>query len=348
MSWRRLRGHDALARSFSHVIRRGRLAHAYLFVGPAGVGKRLFARELAKALLCEDAHAWKKEVLEGCDRCPACIQIEADSHPDYGYAVRPAESHEFPIALMREVCQRFALKSARGKGKVIILDDADDLNEESANCFLKTLEEPPPRSLVILISTSLDRQLPTIVSRCQVIRFAPLPAKVVEEILQARGQGNPEEQPVPAELLHRLARLSGGSPGLALHLADPALWEFRRSFLTGLTRAKVDSVALARQLWEFVEAAGTDTAGQRERARLVVRLLIDFFGDVLALHQQQPPRGTEPEDLSLLEALAGRTDTEKVMGLLERCLEADRHIVRRVQLVLSLEGLVDALGQRLS
>ena len=129
MSWRRLRGHDALVRSFSHVVRRGRLAHAYLFTGPAGVGKRLFARELAKALLCEDPHAAEKETLEGCDRCPACVQIDADSHPDYCYAVRPPESHEFPIALMREVCQRFALKSARGMGKVIVLDDADDLNE---------------------------------------------------------------------------------------------------------------------------------------------------------------------------------------------------------------------------
>ncbi len=75
---------------------------------------------------------------------------------------------------MRELCQSFALKSARGRGKVILIDDADDLNEEAANCFLKTLEEPPPRSVLILIGSTPDRQLQTIVSRCQVIRFAPL------------------------------------------------------------------------------------------------------------------------------------------------------------------------------
>jgi DNA polymerase III subunit delta' len=347
VSWRRLRGHEVLVRSFSHVIRRGRLAHAYLFVGPSGVGKHLFARELAKALLCEGPHAAEKEVLEGCDHCPACLQIEADSHPDYCYAVRPAESHEFPIALMREVCQRFALKSARGKGKVIVLDDADDLNEESANCFLKTLEEPPPGSVVILISSSLDRQLPTIHSRCQVIRFAPLPPEVVEDVLKARFGEETSEQTIPPELLPRLVRLSGGSPGVALALADPALWEFRRSFLAGLTRTPVDSVTLSRQWLEFVEAAGKDSAPQRERSRLVVRLLIDFFSDVMALHQQQTPRRTEPEDRPLLEALAARTDTENVLGLLERCLEADRQIVRRVQLVLCLEGLLDGLAQRL-
>ena len=86
---------------------------------------------------------------------------------------------------MRELCKSFALKSAHGRGKVVVLDDVDDLNEESANCFLKTLEEPPPRSVLILIGSSADRQLSTIVSRCQIVRFAPLFAPQVREILQA-------------------------------------------------------------------------------------------------------------------------------------------------------------------
>src|SRR5208337_765045 len=109
--------------------------------------------------------------LDACDACPACIQVDAGSHPDYHFAAKPPEALEFPIDLMREVCGGFALKSARGRGKVIVIDDADDLNEESANCFLKTLEEPPPRSLLILIGSSLDRQLPTILSRCHAVRF---------------------------------------------------------------------------------------------------------------------------------------------------------------------------------
>jgi DNA polymerase III subunit delta' len=347
VSWRRLRGHDALVRSFSHVIRRGRLAHAYVFAGPEGVGKHLFAKELAKAILCEDPHVWKKEVLEGCDHCPACVQIEADSHPDYYSVGKSPESHEFPIDLMREVCQQFVLKSARDKGKVIVLDDADYLNEESANCFLRTLEEPPPRSLVILISSSLERLLPTITSRCQMIRFLPLQAELVEEILQSHGGEQSGQKPIPADLLPRLVHLSGGSPGLALALADPALWDFRHTFLAGLTHVPLDSTALSKQWLAFVEAAGTDSAPQRERGRLVVRLLIDFLSDVLALHQQQPQRRTEADDLPLLEAMAAQTDTEKILLLLERCLEADRHIVRKVQLVLCLEGLLDGLAQRL-
>ncbi len=184
MAWQRIRGHDVLVEGFTRAVRRGRLAHAYLFTGPNGVGKRLFALELAKALLCEKATA---DNLQACDRCPSCVQIEANSHPDFFTAVRPPESLEFPIDLMRELCQSFALKSAHGRGKVVLIDDADDLNEEAANCFLKTLEEPPPRSVLILIGSTPDRQLQTIVSRCQVIRFAPLAAGLVDELLQGQG-----------------------------------------------------------------------------------------------------------------------------------------------------------------
>jgi DNA polymerase-3 subunit delta' len=121
------------------------------------------------------------------------LQIEAGTHPDFFSVRRPEDLHEFPTELMKELCERFAMKSARGRGKVVLLEDADDLNEESANRFLKTLEEPPPRSVLILIGSSADRQLPTIVSRCQVIRFAPLPPSLVEELLLFDLEADPDE-----------------------------------------------------------------------------------------------------------------------------------------------------------
>src|SRR5205085_9524296 len=98
VSWQRVRGHDLLAKSFAEVVRRGRLGHAYLFVGPAGVGKHLFARELAKALLCENP-AGK---FDACDTCPACQQVEAGTHPDLILPSRPDDKVELPIATIRE------------------------------------------------------------------------------------------------------------------------------------------------------------------------------------------------------------------------------------------------------
>jgi DNA polymerase-3 subunit delta' len=332
LSWDRIRGHDALVESFRRAEGRGRLAHAYLFTGLPGIGKRSFAVELAKALLCEAPPG----ALQACDRCPACVQVEAGTHPDFALVARPEDAHEFPIGLMREVCRGLSLKPARGRRKVVVLDDADDLNEESANCFLKTLEEPPPGSVLILVGSSPDRQLPTIVSRCQIVRFAPLPDAVVADLLRADG--------IDEGQLARLARLGRGSPGRARALADPMLWEFRRRFLDALTAPCFDPVALAASWVEFVEQAGKESAQHRERARLVLRLLIDFLSDALAPGERA--RRTEADDAPALEALRRRVREEALLTILDRCLEADEQIERRVQLVLVLEGLLDALARR--
>jgi DNA polymerase-3 subunit delta' len=342
VSWQRIRGHEALVEAFAHARRRGRLAHAYLFTGPPGVGKRLFATELARALLCEDPPGGR---LEACGRCPSCLQVDAGTHPDLFTVARPEDSLVMPIKQMRELGRHLALKAARGRGKIAIVDDADSLDDPisghaAANCFLKTLEEPPPGSLIMLVGTNPDLQLPTILSRCQLVRFAPLPRAVVADLLRAQGV---EDQ----ALVERLARLSNGSLGQAQALADPALWEFRRRLLEGLSRPQPDSVTLAREWMQFIEEAGKEAAVHRRRAALILRLLIEFLQDALRLRLGGTPILAEPEDLRLLRELANRADPDKLLELLDRCLEGDAHIDRRVQLVLVLEGLLDALGQKL-
>jgi len=339
VSWQRVRGHDAQAEAFDQAVRRGRLAHAYLFAGPPGVGKRLFAGELAKALLCQSPSGQR---LEACDRCPACIQLEAGTHPDFFAAGRPIDSPNIPIETIRELCRSLALKPVRGRGKVAILDDADDLhdpitNHAAANAFLKTLEEPPPGSVLILIGTSPDLQLPTVVSRCQLVRFAPLADALVAELLHAQGIDDPA-------LVRRLVRLSAGSPGQARELADPALWEFRRALLNGLCAPQPDTVGLARQWTEFAEDAGKESAVQRRRAALAVRLLIYFLEDALRLSLGGTPQLAEADDLPALQQLADRLGTDRLLALQDRCLQADYHIDRRVQLVLLIEALVDAFN----
>ncbi len=335
MSWQRVRGHEALIEGFRRVVERGRLAHAYLFVGPQGVGKHRFAVELGRTLLCEQPPG----SLQACEECPSCVQLDAGSHPDFLDVARPADVLEFPIELMRSVCDSFALKSARGRGKVVIVDDADDLNAESANCFLKTLEEPPPRSVLILIGSSPERQLATIVSRCQVVRFAPVPDALVAQLLA--------EQGVEAAQVPRLVRLGRGSPGLALQLADPDLWQMRAKLLAGLTGKPGDSVELSKAWMTFVEEAGKESSAQRTRAALVLRLLIDFLNDALVVASGGTPRRTDPAEHQLLHQLAARQTPERLLTLLDRCLEADEQIDRRVQLVLLVEALLDSLSQQL-
>src|SRR6266852_3375070 len=367
MSWQHIRGHDSLIGAFDQVVRRGRLAHAYLFVGPAGVGKRLFADELAKALLCEGRVSGEWSVvsgktpesgtnshstpsthdhspltthhslrLEACDHCAACKLVDAGTHPDLQTAGRPPDKSEVPVEMVRGLARGLDLKPARGRGRIVIIDDADDLNEESANCFLKTLEEPPPGALLILIGTSAERQLPTIVSRCQVIPFRPLPEGVVAELLTAQ---DIKDQ----ALVQRLARLSDGSMSLALALADPALWEFRGKLLDGLTQPRPDGVLLAQEWMKFAEEAGKELSAQRRRAALVLRLLIDFLNDALSMSTGKPPRLSETADSPFLQKMVKQADADHLLAMIDRCLEADIQIDRNVQIVLVLEALLDSL-----
>ena len=149
--------------------------------------------------------------------------------------------------------------------------------------------------------------------------------------------------------MQRLARLSGGSPGQARELADPALWEFRRNFLRKLIEPQIDSVGLARTWTDFVEDAGKDSAAHRQRATLVLRLLIDVFSDVLHLQLCGRPRQSgEPEEMDILHALAHRVEPGNLLTILERCLQGDQQIDRRAQLSLVLEALTDELGASLT
>jgi DNA polymerase-3 subunit delta' len=333
VSWQRVKGHDELIEAFARAVARGRLAHAYLFIGPPGVGKRLFAHELAKTLLCESPYEGR---FDACDSCAACHLMDGGTHPDFFALARPADKQEMPIDVVRRLCDDLAMKPARGGRKIAVLDDADDLNDESANAFLKTLEEPPPRSLLVLIATSADRQLPTIRSRCQVVPFAPLPEETLIAVLGADAAVDPA-------LAGRLARLSDGSPGLAREFADADLWAYRSQFFRALTQSNPDSPTLARRLVEMVESVGKDAGAQRRRAGLIVRMLVDGFCQALARGTGGSP-AADAADGPLLEQLAQKLGADGLLRRLERCLEADMQIERRVQLVLVLEGLMDALA----
>jgi len=337
VSWQRVRGHEKIVEGFGRLVRRGRLGHAYLFAGPSGIGKRLFAQELAKALLCEGRD---DDRFEACDGCPSCKQMDAGTHPDFMVVARPEESLELPIESIRELSRSFALKSARGKGKVAVLDDADDLNDAAANCFLKTLEEPPPRSLLLLIATSSELQIPTIVSRCQIVRFQPLGLPLVKQLVQAK-----VDDP---QLVDRLVRLGDGSPGRALALADPDLWGFRRTLINAIAQSPIDGASLARKWIEHVEDAGKESAAQRRRGSLSIQFLIEFLEAALIVSSGGTPRLVEQEDTTDLRRLVDRTSPDALIQALDRCFDASSHIERRVQLVLVLESLVDALVGKLN
>ena len=346
MAWQDIEGHDTIVERFRNALRRGRLASTFLFVGPAGVGKRKFAEKLAQALLCSQAPA---EELAPCGACDACVQVLAHTHPDLYIIEKPQDKSTIPLSLfigddnhrMREgLCHDIALKPFMGGRKVAIIDDADYLGEESANSLLKTLEEPPPHSVLILIGTSADAQLPTIRSRSQTIRFGPLTGSTVAEILLARGLAADETQ------ARHLADFADGSLVRAQELADSDLWTFRRDLLASLAQPKLPSVRISHDVCAFVDAAGKEAPARRIRARQVVGFVVDFHRQLLRIQV-----GLEPEgDHDLLTAInhAGATptcDAETSLACIDRSLETLGHIDRNAHLTTLVECWLDDLAR---
>lgn len=159
------------------------VAHAYLFVGPMGSGKKTAARALACALFCDDG---------GCGSCSTCHRIRNGSHPDV-QVFRPAGAATYMVEQVREVIHDVHLKPVQASHKVYIFEEADRFNAESANAFLKTLEEPPDDVIIVLLTRSFDSVIPTIASRCQVVRFRPVPESTAIGVLVERSGATPGE-----------------------------------------------------------------------------------------------------------------------------------------------------------
>ncbi|WP_337173708.1 DNA polymerase III subunit delta' [Paludisphaera sp.] len=337
MSWGSVRGHDRVVDELRRAARSGRFPHALLFVGPEGVGKRTFALRLAQALLCEER---PEAELEPCGSCPGCAQAEAQTHPDLLTAGRPEDKQELPIKVIRDLCDDFALKPARGGRKVAIVDDVDSMNEEAANAFLKTLEEPPPGAVLVLLGTSAERQLETVVSRCQVVRFDPLPVEVLAEALLERGVATE-----PSEAT-RLATLADGSFGRAVGLAAPDLGRYRRDLIDGLaSEGGIDPAEQVKRLDAFAKQAGKESAAQRRRVRLMLWELARLFRGVLWQTAGLEPPSPDPDDRRAIARLAERLEPEDVFILAERAMDADFHVQRNLYMPLVLESLFHDLAK---
>ena len=343
MTRQSIRGHDAVLERFRQALARGRLASTFLFVGPSGIGKRTFALTLAQGLLCERSAA---ERLAPCGECQTCHQVAAGSHPDVQVVSKPADKNFIPLELligdkehrMQEgLLHNISLRPYSGKRKVAILDDADYLNKEGANCLLKTLEEPPPKSLLILLGTSEQRQLPTIRSRCQIVRFSPLAASDVAELLVERGLCDD-----PA-LARRAAAHSGGSLALARMWCDEQMAEFRRQLLAILSRSEHDAAAAAKTIAQFVDDAGKETALKRERLRLVVSLAEEFYrAALLWLTSGQTPPDRELS-AAVGEAAKWLSGAYAALACVDICLDAFGHIDANVHQATFIEWWLDEL-----
>jgi DNA polymerase-3 subunit delta' len=221
----------------------------------------------------------------------------------------------------------------------------------TANSFLKTLEEPPDRAVLILIASNLDALLPTIRSRCQMIRFAPLQTADVEEMLIAQGL-------VQSEADARFASaLSEGSLSTARQLLEPELRSLRTLLCSQLSQLSFSASAISKQLLEGLAAISTDTAEQRRNAKWLIRFTVEFFRESLRLLSEAPDQTAASSTESSVSTSEARSfanriqehhDYQEILGsLIDRTVDASGHLDQNVPVPMTLESLFDDLSRKL-
>lgn len=348
MIWDAVRGHEQQVVMFRRSLQRNRLSHAYLFLGEDGIGKRRFALTLAQCLLCQTRD---DTLLDACRECAGCRQMQAGTHPDFFLVAPPPGKRDLSIELLvgtpeqrgrAGLCYELSLKPMAGSRKIAVIDQANLMNDASANALLKTLEEPPAGALIILIGTSAEGILPTIRSRCQQIRFAPLNTEDVRDLLLAQGQVSDADEATV------IAELSQGSLSVAEQLLDPGIRNLREQLQRALASPRrFNAAQCAKQVVETLDALSSDAAAQRRNAGWIVAFVVEFLR--CAVRQQSGIHGPGPETLvqSFLAEWSEPEPFEALAEMLERTLDCERQLRNAMSVPLCLEALFDALGQRL-
>lgn len=214
MPFRTITGHRKLIGLLSRSVARQSLPPSLIFAGPSGVGKRMAAIATAQALNClhpVSSGTDKSSDIDACGTCPACTRIARGVHPDV-LIIEPNDKGNIKIDFVREAIQRAGYKPFEGRRRVTIIESADGLEPAAQNSLLKMLEEPPASSVFILVTSLPDTLLPTVRSRCPLLRFRALSTDDVVGVLQARGLDERQAR--------RAALLADGSIGAALAVAD--------------------------------------------------------------------------------------------------------------------------------
>jgi DNA polymerase-3 subunit delta' len=305
-----------------------RPSHAYLFAGPRGVGKSLVAHGLAHELLCERAPGpdfccriencptrganrggrSERVAASRCDCCPACVQVALGVHPDFIAIARQANRTDVLIEQVRDLIERLGTRPIRAPRRAALIDDAETLNLPAQNALLKTLEEPPGRTIIFVISDSERALLDTLRSRMRPVRFGPLETAEIAPVLAAR-------EGIDAGRAQALATLARGSMGRACALVEgdePPLGEL----LEALGRARSFDFADIHKLAQDLFSAREQAADNFE---LLARALEEMISFKLLKTGMTAP---SPQTAKTMTELAGRHQAATMAVLAEAALEA--------------------------
>lgn len=266
MGFNEIKGQERATRVLKQAITRNHIAQTYLFHGPDGVGKKRTALCFAMALNCRTSQD------DPCGLCISCRKIGQGIHPDIT-VVKP-DKGEIKIGVIRDIIAGMAFRPLEAKKRMVIIDEAEKFNLSASNAFLKTLEEPPVETVIVLISSSPDTLPQTVLSRCHKIAFGSIPAPLIADILM-------QEKEHTRTLAESIASLADGSIGKALSLSSAEVQQVREEIVRGITEVCDDRGAL----FDLAERFSKNEEGFYD----ALYWLYTFFRDVLMLKNGGDP-----------------------------------------------------------
>lgn len=309
MPFREIIGHRRLIALLSRAVAQQTLPPSLLFAGPAGIGKRRTAVALAETINCLAPVSDTSLPLDACGTCASCRRIVRGVHPDV-LLVEPGDMGSIKIEQIRDVVDRAGYRPFEGRRRAVIIDEADAMVDAAQNALLKTLEEPPPASIFVLVSAMPDALLPTVLSRCPRLRFGELSAvEVAEALMRDHEYEEPDARAAAAD--------AGGSVGRALALGSSDAAEARelaRRVLeqTSRTADPTRRLDLARELTPT--GRSKTPAAEREELRACLRALASLLRDIGLLASNGDPTTLANVDLApQLRALTSTYDGDRTV-----------------------------------
>jgi DNA polymerase-3 subunit delta' len=330
----RTSGQNEAIELFENELETGSISHAYLLVGPRHIGKTTLSYDLALAVNCT-------ETLVPCLKCDSCQRILKGLHTDIFYisldsslssASEQKSRTEIGIDDIKKLQQYAGLPPYEGKYKIFIIDGADLLSNEAANCLLKTLEEPPDSIILMLLATDESKVLPTIASRCQKINLKPLPAKKIEQILI-------EEHSMDTEQAAIISKLSYGRLGWAINsLANDAELQSRLEIMNSMDNL------LSMNIGErFSYIAGLETGRKsidRKKAESMIDNWLTWWRDLLLIKNECRESITNIDLTPILEKWSKMLSTEEIKNFIENLQQSLLLIKKNANIRLLLEAIL--------
>ncbi len=320
-------GQDLAGQIIKRTLKNGNVAHAYLFYGPESIGKKLSAIEFAKALNCPVAGPE-----DNCGSCSSCRKIDQRIHPDF-FLVEPtktsstAKEAAIRIDEIRELQKKLGMQPYEGKTKVAIIDGAELMNLQAANSFLKTLEEPSAATVLILIAANLHQMLPTIISRCQKIKFSALTAPSIQKILRSLEEMEPEE-------LELRSAHSRGQVIRALEYDITQSNQYRQDLLKLIEAVSFDRAEL---VFEWTRT----WSKQPDKITAVLEQLMGLLRDLAFTKAHANPSHLYNKDLdNLLKPLSAKKTLHDILNMFDSVQQAKYALLGNANTQLTLENML--------